>query len=431
MRDWTFMVYMAGDNGKIFDGNKRLMHDLQAYGWRDLVEMSEVGSTERVAIVAQYDTLDNQQFTPRFFIDGIKPSGRLVDSIRAVNTGDPKNLTDFIAWGAKNYPAHRYALVLWNHGTGWKEDDIYASYREQIDGAQSRGETRAGSRGEKMRSALFLSTAGEIMSIKDEETRGICYDDSSMDFLDNQKLVEALTEAEAEIGQPLSLLGMDACLMSMVEVGYQVRNCAEVMVGSQENEPGEGWPYTTVLGALVEHPDMTAQDLGKHIVQAYGDYYMGMSRSGGGTVTQSAIDLRQMEGIGQRLGQLAGLLTRRYDEDFLLERSIGRVLQDVQRFRGDRDYIDLSHFLQLLDQEYHDIGQVPEAVREVQGVLAGQAEQAPVIANFHGMSRPNANGLSVYFPLSGCSVYYDDLPFASLGWQNLIRKRNRVIQPAH
>ena len=197
MKDWTMMVYMAGDNGKVFDG-RRLMADLQIYGWRDLAEMSEVGSTDRVAVVAQYDTLTERQFTPRFFIDGSKPAGQLVEKVPPVNTGAPKNLTDFIVWGANNYPAKRYALVLWNHGTGWKEDDVYARYRE-AERAVSSGETRAGSRGEQLlRNALFLSTAGEIMSIEDDATRGICYDDSSMDFLDTREMVAALHDAEEQ-----------------------------------------------------------------------------------------------------------------------------------------------------------------------------------------------------------------------------------------
>lgn len=426
MRDWTFMVYMAGDNGKIFDDNMQLMCDLQAYGWRDLAEMSEVGSTDRVAIVAQYDTLKNQQNTPRFFIDGTKPSGQLVEKIPPVNTGDPKNLTDFIVWGATKYPAKQYALVLWNHGTGWKEDDIYARYREPIDRAGSRGETRSGNRGEKVRSSLFLSTAGEIMSIEDAEKRGICYDDSSQDFLDNQKLVNAFTNAEKQIGQRLSLLGMDACLMSMVEVAYQVREHAQVMVGSQENEPADGWPYDTVLRTLVDNPDMSPVELGRHIVKFYGDYYMGITRSGGGDVTQSAIDLAKMAEFSQRVSAFAKLLASSYDNNFLVERALGRVIQDVQRFRGDRDYMDLHHFLQLLASEYGSNGPVLEGIHEMQMSLAEESDQSPVIANFCGMGRPNAHGLSIYFPFSDCSMYYDKLPFANLGWRDLIFKRNRI-----
>jgi hypothetical protein len=300
------MVYMAGDNGKIFDDGGQLMGNLQTFGWRNLADMGKVGSTDQVAIVAQYDTLDSRQYTPRFFVDGSIPAGKLVQKIPPVNTGDPKNLTDFIVWAASSYPAQRYALVLWNHGTGWREDDIYARYRERVEKAVKGGETRAGSPGEKVRrNCMFLTTAGDIMSIEDDMVRGICYDDSSMDFLDNRKMVTAFQEAEVQIGQRISLLGMDACLMSMLEVAHQLRDHADVLVGSQEVEPGEGWPYGPILQRLVANPDMSPHELGAYIVQEYGNYYISQTRDGGGSITQSAIDLSMMNSLGDQVGGLS------------------------------------------------------------------------------------------------------------------------------
>jgi hypothetical protein len=427
MRDWTFMVYMAGDNGKVFDDGGRLMCDLQAFGWRNLADMAGVGSTDHIAIVAQYDTLDNRQYTPRFFIDGSQPVGQLVQKVPPVNTGDPKNLADFIVWAATNYPAQRYALILWNHGTGWKEDDVYARYREKVEKAVKQGETRAGTRGERLlRNSLFLATAGDIMAIEDNEMRGICYDDSSMDFLDNRKMVTALQDAEVKIGQRISLLGMDACLMSMVEVAYQLRDCAEVMVGSQEVEPGEGWPYAAILRKLVASPDMSARELGARIVQEYGTFYMGITRSGGGPITQSAIDLSTMKNLGVQVGTLAQALTTRYDIDFRVERAIGRTLKRVQRFSGDRDYIDLYDFLRHLESEYGNSGELKDRIEELRVTLEQSARDTPIIANFAGMALPNAHGLSVYFPNQGCSKYYDDVEMAGLGWKDLICKQNQV-----
>jgi hypothetical protein len=427
MRQWTVMVYMAGDNGRIFDDGDQLMDDLQAYGWRNLADMSSVGSTDQVAIVAQYDTLDSRQFTPRFFIDGSKPAGKLVQKVPSINTGDPKNLTDFVVWAAANCPAQRYALILWNHGTGWKEDDVYARYREKVEKAVKGGDTRAGRRGERvLRNSLFLETAGDIMGIEDDETRGICYDDSSMDFLDNQKIVAALRSAEIEIGQSISLLGMDACLMSMIEVCHQLRDHAEVMVGSQEVEPGEGWPYAAILGKLVANPTMSSRELGACIVEEYRAFYTGLLRNGGGFITQSATDLSTMEELGTQLGELAQILTARYDADYQIERAIGRALKRVQRFRGDRDYIDLSDFLRRLDEEYFDGDEVAVRIAQLKANLAPATSSGSIIAAFAGISLPHAYGLSVYFPNQGCSKYYDEVEMANLGWKALICKQNQV-----
>ena len=57
--------------------------------------------------------------------------------------------------------------------------------------------------------------------------------------------------------------------MTMIEVAYQLRDHAEVLVGSEEVEPGPGWPHATILGDLTKNPTMTPTELGAAIVQRY------------------------------------------------------------------------------------------------------------------------------------------------------------------
>lgn len=113
-REWTFMVYLAGDN------------DLESYGQADLLELKEVGSDARVAFVAQFDRRQ-QGSTQRYYLrQGTPLEQDVVDGgLGETNTGDPRELVRFVYWAAEHYPARRHALVLWNHGVGWKEDDIY------------------------------------------------------------------------------------------------------------------------------------------------------------------------------------------------------------------------------------------------------------------------------------------------------------------
>jgi len=192
-------------------------------------------------------------------------------------------------WGITKYPAQKYALILWNHGTGWKEDDIYARYRERVEKSFKGGEIRAGGKGEQIKKALFLPTVADIMSIDDDEIRGICYDDSSMDFLDNAKLAQAFADAEKLTKRKLAVIGMDACLMSTIEVAYQIRDYADYMVGSQEIEQAYGWPYKNILEKLVATPEMSSLDLSQLIVEQFGKYYTGTTRGGGGKNTQSQL----------------------------------------------------------------------------------------------------------------------------------------------
>ncbi len=60
-RPWTLMVYMAGDNGKIFDtqaGRIKLMAPMEEAGYQDLFEMGTVGTTDQCAVTCLFDTLD-------------------------------------------------------------------------------------------------------------------------------------------------------------------------------------------------------------------------------------------------------------------------------------------------------------------------------------------------------------------------------------
>lgn len=423
MRKWTFMVYMAGDNGKIFDDGGRLMGNLEAAGWHDLAEMSSVGSNSDVAIVAQYDTLTERQHTPRFFIDGASRTGQLIEKLPSVNTGDPKNLTDFIIWAERNYPAKRYALVLWNHGSGWKEDDIYVRYREHVERAINCGDVRAGSSGERLlRHSMFLTTAGEIMSIADDQSRGICYDDSSMDFLDGHDLVNALSEAEGQTKQRIALLGMDACFMSMLEVAYQLCEHADVLVASQEVEPAAGWPYDAVLKHLAARPNMSTQELGEVIVHEYGHSFLNETRSFDG-VTQSAIDLSKIPELGRIIGQIGSILSRALDQDPLAENAVNYARRKAQRFH-DPDYIDLHDFLSRFGQKHNLDPELGAMITKIIGSLEPDSPDRTVIANTAGLDRSGAHGISIYLPDNGCSAYYDRMEFAELGWRDFIRRAN-------
>ena len=126
-RPWTVMVYMAGDNGKIFDtehGKLRLMAEMTSAGYRDLAEMGSVGTTDNVALVCLFDTQEKSYLIEVRQGQGF--DGSVVSPIREVNTGDPAVLRDFIVRSVTTYPADRYALVIWNHGTGWLDTDAYA-----------------------------------------------------------------------------------------------------------------------------------------------------------------------------------------------------------------------------------------------------------------------------------------------------------------
>lgn len=392
LREWTLMVYMAGDN------------NLEEYGIKDLGEMKTVGSTDEIAVVAQFDRMSDQ-VTRRYHLTADQSLDTdCVAQLPEVNTGDPKSLTDFIAWACQTYPANRYGLVLWNHGSGWKDEDIYHAAQEKgVVQKVGRGQIRGLASGKPSR-ALF-STTLEQMVVEATE-RAILFDDSSADFLDSQELKRVLQRAAQVVARPFDLLGFDACLMSMLEVHYQARDTCRVVVGSQEVEPGDGWPYDSILAQLVADPDMTPEALAQVIVDAYASFYT--TRHPSLPITQSAISLAGIEPISEAVSALAIPLRDSLSDKGTLGLLFG-ALRYAQSFT-DRDYVDLAHLCRLLVQGGAETG-VNEAAQHVIDLLTGNA--SPIIAEaHHGPGVDNATGLSIYFPVRVLSPLYSDLDFA-------------------
>jgi hypothetical protein len=70
--------------------------------------------------------------TRRFYLrKGDNLDADVVAELGETNTGDPAVLTDFATWAITTYPAQRYMLVIWNHGSGWDDSDIYEAARDE------------------------------------------------------------------------------------------------------------------------------------------------------------------------------------------------------------------------------------------------------------------------------------------------------------
>ncbi|MCA9871804.1 MAG: hypothetical protein KC487_15670, partial [Anaerolineae bacterium] len=351
-RDWTILLYMAGDNGKVFEtkhGSYALMAEMTTAGYDDIAEVEAVGTTDQVAVLAQFDT-SGADHTYRLEIHkGKTAEENIVETIPESNTGDPAELAKFIVWGMTRCPAKHTMVVLWNHGLGWKDDDIYQSVR-----GLSRT-VRSGGRGRKQNAAMFRSTAARVKQLADdegdEEARAILCDDTSMDFLTNAEMSQALKVAmfaqdEADAAaifadetrlagvmntgnegalRRLAVIGMDACLMAMLEVQYQVRQFADVMVSSQEVEPIDGWPYSEILARLAANPSTAPADFGKIIVEEYERFYFSKN------TTLSAVDLGTMAEVRRLISDFAAALDTAYADDDSLQLAYAKAVKENRR----------------------------------------------------------------------------------------------------
>ncbi len=298
---WTYMVYLDGDC------------DLELSAINDFLEMATVGSDANVKILALFDrtpahdtTYGDWTETRRGIVNfGDTPNSTWGINLGELNMGNPQTLIDFVLWGMQTYPASRYAVVLWDHGSGWQKED--------------------------------------------EDTLGfksVCIDETSNDRLSMKEVRAALDTIETNQEQP-DLLGFDACLMSMVEVAYEIREHASIMVASEKGIPLAGWPYHTILADLAASPTMSASQLGSITVSRY---YQAYSNS----EILAAVSLPLLDNLAAKVDQLAQALRNNWNSD------------------------------------------AGACVQAACGVMT--AIDAAVIAEAHGSTWPGSNGLAIYYP---------------------------------
>ena len=410
---WTVMVYLAGDN------------NLDAAGTADLLEMKRVGSTDRVTLLAQFDRSGAGRATNRYLLRKNTPlADDVVTALGETDTGDPAILRDFVTWGAAQHPARHYLLVLWNHGSGWDDSNLYQG--DYFSGAappvvrKGRVVARAlvtGSpapvRMDTLRAAarhgrrtLFRSTVAAMVS-----SRAIAFDDQAQDFLDNIELKRVLGQIGRALKRPIDLLGFDACLMSMVEVAYQVRGHVRISCGSEEEEPNDGWPYDTILEALAARPSMTPAQLAKLIV---GRYVASYGR--GEAATLAATDLAGIGAVADALDRLGRVLTAAL-KDEAARGQILAVRTQVQEYTAPYDqYCDVVDLCELLARRVRRPG-LEAACRAVRAAVT----KAVVASAAKGRGVAHSHGLTVYFPKKSVSRLYGTLDFArKRGWARFI-----------
>ncbi len=415
---WTFMVYMAGFN------------DLSPFALADLQEMRKVGSTDDVRVAVFVKRLEER--SAHHILIGKDGRGETPKPLGNVDSGTPQTLLHFVRWAAKAAPAERYALVVWNHGSGWEPreiDELYSQVRaerglgddavaspREIDLRASQGIGRS----------LFKQSVAEVLALPSLDDRAIASDDGSGHSLDTIELARVLAKAHEELGGPLELLGMDACLMSNLEVAYEAEAHVRNVVASEELEPGDGWPYTAILRDLTKNPDMTGAELGEVVVKRYVESYR--NRRDQWPVTQCAVSAK---GIGPFVDAVDALA--RALKAYLRESGYQKVQQAQMRstyFQGQ--LADLRTFCRELRSAV-DRGQLFEAA----GAVVDRLEpDGYVLREGHlGPSVESVGGVTVYFPVPvprgsnmGVSPFYKDLRFAKKGWDEFLRGYARALR---
>ncbi|WP_237478622.1 clostripain-related cysteine peptidase [Lichenibacterium dinghuense] len=254
------MIFMNGKNNLEPDALDNF-HDMAKVGSSDHVNfVVELGRPKRVPHVT--DARDGDWSGVRRYLVSKGSSPVVAQSLLDVGAGGgdvdmgrPKALAEFLHWARTEFPARHYMLVMWNHGQGW---------RLQLAGG---GATPAGSSSGVGAAPVTPGAVPKIVG----GFRAISSDDDTGSILYNREVQDVVAR---EFGSDrLDVLGFDACLMAMVETAYAFAPTVDVLVASEELEPGPGWPYAAWMARLVADPESSAAALGTHLVDAYHEEY--------------------------------------------------------------------------------------------------------------------------------------------------------------
>jgi hypothetical protein len=333
-KDWTVMVFLNGHNS------------LDSYGQQNIDSMTQVGSSDRVNVVVEWAT--ESANTRRIYIkngsyDVIQDMGGKVDM------GDYNNFVEFATWTAAHYPAKKYLVVVWDHGNGWH----LQSYNSKSHGYSP---------------------------------RDLSYDDLTGHVITTEQLGIALAQIAQATGGPIELYGSDACLMAMAEVAAEVQGSVKYFAGSQEVEPGAGWPYAPFLAHLVAHPEWSGAQAGITLAQDYRAAYSG-GVYGNSEVTFSALDMSKFDKF------LVAMKSFSTDMDGLSASGISGALAANQASLAFElpDYKDLGDFLDNV--QAHGMLQGARSVSDLRSVL-----HSMTLASENTSTFAKAHGLSIWLP---------------------------------
>ena len=197
--DRTIIVYMAADN------------DLSYDAFESLQQMEQGFSESHTQLIVFFDQGDGNPCLAEIHPD----KNKIVNSYPELNSADPAVLNEVLQDAIVLYPAQKYGLILWSHGSSWMPNGI---------GLRS-----------------FGNDNGTRMNIPD--------------------LANSLPTK-------FNFILFDACLMGAVEVVYELKDKADYIIASPTETQATGFPYDAIVPKLLQPAiDYNA------VAQTYFNYY--------------------------------------------------------------------------------------------------------------------------------------------------------------
>jgi hypothetical protein len=344
----------------------------------------------------------------------------LAADLGQIDSSAPQTVIDFVNWAHTTAPAQRYGLILWSHGSGWEPSEMIrqAQQRRAFVPVTEAELTNRGLEDEG-RQIFFSTTLRELLARSTPPERAICFDDGSGHALDTIELGQVVSQATQILGQPIDLLGMNACQMSNIEVAYQLRDHVQIYIASPEDMPVQSWPYADILTRLAAQPTLDRAALGQMIVERYCTYYRNKALPWGRGgypqgATLAAIRADRIAPLAAETRTLAAALMANIDEQIQMIWDAHRATHAF-KFR----LYDLASFCRALSAQSGIADAIAQAARNV--LLAIEDPAFRLAYTYTAAAYATTSGLSTYLMLPDpgrrLSPYYYQTDYASAtGW---------------
>lgn len=363
-KEWTILLYDDADFSNAYD---------------PLTDFSECVSTN--SEVNYLVLRDNIRGGGNYYLVNDNHYPKKLLSLGEVNMGASLTLENFLKYAKTNYPANRYIMAIYDHGSGWW---------------------------------------------------GTCWDVGSND--DNLTAFE-MNEALSSAGGVDLLLFTAPCLMGSIEHAYQVRNSAKYYIGSEDLSGFLYW--TNILNALdlfiKENSYFSTRIISEEIIKLhdknknkailnginYGDY-----------ITMSAIDLAEINDVVITFTAVTNFYNNNFDKFKSFPIADVKVV-----YNWYLDYKNLLEELNSFETNSNAKALLQQAI---------ESFEKCVFAECHGDSCHGENGLNIcYEPnlTDSTEIYYepygigldfkkdctwDDLIFKSLNGKQAFLNEDRL-----
>jgi Clostripain family len=281
-KEWTIMVYMAGDNNLSESMAKAIQEAKKNTLPNDKVSLLVYfDSAVRLFQPKFYDILNNEAIDVRdsstFRV--LQPIAPLEPNMQE-NSSSKNSIINFVKWCVeeKNHKAKNYALFLSGHSNAFDEVTL-----------------------------LRDNSSKEVLSIPE--------------LKDTLVEVNKIINENKEGQRTLDIIGFDSCVMNLIEIAYQFNGLAKYMIASQGETPIAGFDYGQILKKtlLVPNRSRTAESLVGQIVVDFMDQQKDYLE-GGRSADLSALKLENtnsvIKSIEELFNLLAKLLTKNIDDYF-------------------------------------------------------------------------------------------------------------------